>query len=77
MSTAKKKFGTGFFYHAENGEWKEIKEIGHIPGHRFMDAAFDLHELYKAFVRSGFNEDQAMTLVIATITAGVKNHEME
>jgi hypothetical protein len=34
-------------------------------------SSVQLHEMYESFIHAGFNEQQAMTMICALITAGI------
>lgn len=72
LSEKKDRTGIGFFYHDQNGDWKKISEIPYDKNADFMSAAHDLKMLYDAFVAEGFSEEDALTIVIETIKAGVR-----
>jgi hypothetical protein len=42
-----------------------------MPLHTLLEMAMFHHELFSSYTKAGFTEDQAMQLVVATISAGM------
>ena len=47
------------------------------PFTALLEAAFQLHEMFAAYIRAGFTEDQAMDLTKAVLVAMTTNQQGE